>query len=364
MHCNQQSDVRKGDFKMNYLQWLSKETPTKFWHDSAIPSEIDAAIENGALGVTTNPVLAAKALQADPGFWQPMVDQIPQELSPAERAEELLRMVVTHAAKKFEKIFEETGGMHGYALGQLNPAICHDTDLMIAQGLRYASWAENISVKTPSIKSALPLVEELSARGIAVCTTLNFSVSQAMAVADAYRKGRIRAEKAGIPPRPLFLVQQGGRLDEYLLECAKDNGIGVEPGDIANAGNIICKKVYRLIQKSGIPAQIMPAGLRRVEHLTAMAGAEMTFSLQPRVQQMIIDADPERVFHIDEEIDPAITERLRKIPEFVRAYEEGGLAPEEFITFGVTQKTASQFLWTGWVPLENYQYKGRDMRWF
>ena len=40
---------------MNYLQWLTKETPTKFWHDSAIPDEIDAATENGALGVTTNP---------------------------------------------------------------------------------------------------------------------------------------------------------------------------------------------------------------------------------------------------------------------------------------------------------------------
>lgn len=55
---------------MNYLQWLSSETPTKFWHDSAIPSEIDAAIANGALGVTTNPVLTYKTLQAVPEFWQ------------------------------------------------------------------------------------------------------------------------------------------------------------------------------------------------------------------------------------------------------------------------------------------------------
>lgn len=93
-----------------------------------------------------------------------------------------------------------------------------DTELMIAQELRYASWAENISVKTPSIKSALPIVEELSSRGIAVCTTLNFSVSQAMAVAECYVKGRAKAEKSGIRPKPLFLVQQGGRLDEYLME--------------------------------------------------------------------------------------------------------------------------------------------------
>lgn len=349
---------------MNYLQWLNKETPTRFWHDSAIPSEIDAAIENGALGVTTNPVLSYKSLQAVPEFWQPMVDEIPDDLSASERAEALLKMVVTYAAGKFKKVFEETEGAHGYALAQLNPAICMDADLMMAQGLRYASWGDNVSVKTPSIKSALPLIEELASRGIAVCTTLNFSVSQAMAVSEAYMKGRAKAEKAGIRPKPIFLVQQGGRLDEYLQEVATDNKIDIDPADIKNAGNIICKKVYRLLKERNIPATVMPAGLRRVEHLTAMAGADMTFSLQARVQKMVIDADPEQICHIDDPDDPAIVERLYKIPEFVRAYEEGGLKQDEFITFGVTQKTSSQFLWTGWVPLENYQSKAADTRWF
>lgn len=349
---------------MNYLQWLTTETPTRFWHDSAIPSEIDEAIVNGALGVTTNPVLTYKTLQAVPEFWQPEVDKIPEDLKPEERAEALLQIVATYAAKKFEPVFKETDGENGYALGQLNPAICMDSELMIAQGLRYASWAENISVKTPSIMSALPLVEELSSRGIAICTTLNFSVSQAMAVAEAWMKGRAKAEKAGIKTKPLFLVQQGGRLDEYLLECAKDNKTDIDHAVIANAGNIICKKVYNLLKERNIPAKVMPAGLRRVEHLTAMAGADMTFSLQARVQKMVIDADPERVCHIDDEFDPKIIKELYKIPEFVRAYEEGGLKPEEFVTFGVTQKTASQFLWTGWAPLETYQSKAKDMRWF
>ena len=145
---------------MNYLQWLTQNTPTKFWHDSAIPAEIDAAIENGALGVTTNPVLTYKTLQAVPDFWQPMVDQIPKDLSPSKHAEALLQMVATYAAGKFRAVFEETKGQHGYALGQLDPNICNDSEKMIAQGLRYASWAENISVKTPSIQSALPLVED------------------------------------------------------------------------------------------------------------------------------------------------------------------------------------------------------------
>lgn len=349
---------------MNYLQWLTTKTPTKFWHDSAIPSEIDEAIENGALGVTTNPVLTYKSLQAVPEFWQSEVDKIPDGVEPEVRAEKLLKIVTTYAANKFIDIYHATNGEDGYALAQLNPSICMDSELMIAQGLRYASWAKNISVKTPTIKSALPLVEELAARGIAICTTLNFSVSQAMAAGEAYMKGRAKAIAAGIKPKPIFIVQQGGRFDEYLLEIAKDNGVDIDKEDIMNAGNAICKKVYRLFKERGIPARVMPAGLRGVHHLTSMAGADMTFSLQARIQRMVNEADPERILHIDEEIDPAIIKRLYKLPEFVRAYEEGGLAPEEFIKFGITQKTASQFLWTGWVPLETYQSKEPSKRWF
>lgn len=348
---------------MNYLQWLTQETPTRFWNDSAIPEEIDAAIINGATGVTTNPVLTYRALKADPAFWQPMVDQIPHSFTPAERAEALLRIVATCAAKKFYTVFQKTKGEEGYALGQLDPSICMDTEKMIAQGLRYASWADNISVKTPSIKSALPLVEELASRGIAVCTTLNFSVSQAMAVGEAYVRGRKRAIASKISPKPLFVVQQGGRLDEYLRETVLDNNLDVDPLIIQNAGNAVCKKVYKLFKKQDIPAKIMPAGLRGVHHLTSMAGADVVFSLQPRVQEMAIAENPEHVCHADEEISPMIIRELYKIPEFVKAYEEGALGEEEFITFGVTQKTMSQFLWTGWIPLENYQVQ-ESSRWY
>lgn len=317
---------------MNYLQWLTQSTPTKFWHDSAIPEEIDAAIGNGALGVTTNPVLTYKTLQAAPEFWQPEVDKIPKTLTPPQRAEALLKMVAVYAAGRFRPIFQQTEGEHGYALGQLDPSICMDSEKMIEQGLRYASWADNISVKTPSIKSALPLVEELASRGIAVCTTLNFSVSQAMAVGDAYMRGRAKALQNGVRPKPIFVVQQGGRLDEYLAETAKDNGISIDPEAVRCAGNAVCKKVYRLFRQRGIPAKVMPAGLRGVHHLTSMAGADMVFSLQARIQNMVLAEDPERVCHAEEEIPPEVIRELYRIPEFVRAYEEGGLKEEEFIT--------------------------------
>lgn len=348
----------------NYLEWLSQDTATRWWHDSAIPSEIDQAIANGALGVTTNPVLTYKSLQAVPDFWQPEVDRIPGHLSPEQRAEELLKIVAQFAAEKFKQIFNETNGQHGYALGQLNPGICSDSDKMLDQALRYVSWGENIAVKLPTVKAALPVIEELASSGIAVCTTLNFSVAQAMAAGQAYEKGAAKARARGIAVKPCFVVQQGGRLDEYLGEVSCDNRIDVDPQDIIRAGNAVCKKVYRLFNEHNISAKIMPAGLRGVHYLAEMAGADMVFSLQSRVQRMVIESDLPQIERINEEVPEQIIQKLRKIPEFVRSYEEDGMRPEEFVSFGVTQKTLSQFLWTGWVPLEQYGSDNNSKRWF
>ena len=349
---------------MNYLSWLSKETRTEWWHDSAIPAEIDAAVANGALGVTTNPILTFKAFQADPEYWAQQVAEIPQEVTGAQRVESLMKIVALEAAKKFESIFQNTSGEHGYALAQTNPALAGDTAGMLEQGLRYASWRENIAVKIPTTKAALPVIEELAAKGIAVCATLNFSLSQAVAASEAYERGAAKAKAAGLPHRPCFIVQQGGRLDDYLAEVVKDNGLDIAPEDIQNAGNAVCKRSYQVLKEMGTSAVIMPAGLRGPHHLSVMAGAKMVFSLQTRVQQMVNDSNLPQVERIDEPINESILHRLMQIDEFARSFEPGGLREDEFVKFGVTQRTLSQFLWTGWAPLETYGAEAQSDRWF
>ena len=349
---------------MKYLRWMSEKTKTNWWHDSAIPAEIDTAIKNGAQGVTTNPVLTFKAFQADPGYWKPQVAKIPREITGAERVEALMKIVAVEAAKKFDEVFRDTNGEHGYALAQTDPALAGDSEGMLEQGLRYASWRENIAVKVPTTKAALPVIEELAARGIAVCTTLNFSLSQAVAASDSYERGAKKAKALGMPYRPCFIVQQGGRLDDYLAEVVKDNSLNITLKDIQNAGNAICKRSYQVLREKKTSAVIMPAGLRGTHHISAMAGAKMVFSLQTRVQQMVNNANLPRIERIDEPVDESIIHKLMRIDEFARAYEQGGLKEDDFIKFGVTQRTLSQFLWTGWALLETYGSEAKSERWF
>jgi transaldolase len=316
------------------------------------------------MGVTTNPILTFKALEADPGYWAPKLAKIPGNISGTPRVEALLKVIAREAAAKFKPIFDETKARHGYALAQVNPSDAGNTKEMLEQGLRYTSWAENIAVKVPTTKAALPVIEELAAKGIAVCTTLNFSVSQAVAASHAYERGLKRAKKNGIPPRPCFIVQQGGRLDEYLMDVVEDNGLPVKKENVLWAGNAVCKRSYQILQEQGSPALIMPAGLRGSHHLSVMAGAKVVFSLQARIQHMVNSEELAQEEHINEKIDEKIIEELLRVNEFKRAYEINGQAPEDFIKFGVMQRTLSQFLWTGWAPLETYGSTEKSQRWF
>ena len=58
---------------MNYLEWINQCTPTRWWHDSGNPDEIELALKRGATGVTTNPVLTFRSFQSQPDFWNPKV---------------------------------------------------------------------------------------------------------------------------------------------------------------------------------------------------------------------------------------------------------------------------------------------------
>lgn len=338
----------------SYLKWMAVHTATSWWHDSARPTEISEALQEGALGVTTNPVLTYKTLHEDAAFWAPRIHGLPDGLLGSERAEELLKIVAVYAASFFAPVYERTRHQHGYALGQVNPEYAGDAVYMTEQGLRFAEWAPNIAVKLPTTLAALQTIETLASRGVAICTTLNFTVSQAVAAAEAYERGAWRAKQKGVEIKPCFVVQQGGRLDDYISDCVRDSGIDIPDAVVRQAGNIVTKRTYDIFRERGYTARLMPAGLRTVENLTRFVGADMVFSLQPRIQRMVNREYPSRIEHIGEPSSEEALEQLMRVSEFCRAYHTDGLHPSEFIAFGLTQRTASQFLWTGWCPLETY----------
>jgi len=128
----------------------------------------------------------------------------------------------------------------------------------------------------------------------------------------------------------------------------------VSEEDIRQAGLAISKRAYRIYREQNYEAVLLVAALRGNYHLTELVGADLIMSVHPRNQGPLLEPGVPREERIDLPIAPEVIRRLGTIPEFVRSYEPGGIAPEDFVTFGVVQRTLSQFNAAGWALLESY----------
>jgi transaldolase len=339
-----------------YLSWVIENTKTAWWHDSADDAELDRGLARGAIGVTTNPFLSNLAVCRNRSLWQAEVGSVCcQGLSAELKAEALMRIAVTNAALKFLPEFERTGGEAGWVCAQVNPVRAGDRDCMYAMAKRFHQWAPNIAVKLPATSAGLDVLEECVAEGITTTATVSFTVPQVLAIAEKHRRGIARAQQGNVAPGKCFAVIMIGRLDDYLREVAHDNKAPVSETDIQQAGLAVTKRAYALYRKHGYEATLLVAALRGPYHLTELTGAELLMSIAPQYQEIFVGQDHPREERIDRPVPNAVIDRLRQMPEFVRAFEPDGMAPEEFISYGPTQRTLTQFADAGWKLLESFQ---------
>ena len=339
--------------KQDYLRWVIENTRTTWWHDSADPAELALGIKRGAIGATTNPFLASVALSANKAVWATEIAKVlAQSAEPEKRAEGLMRIVVTHAAEQLLPQYEKTAGATGYVCAQVNPNRAGDRETMLAMARRFTRWAPNIAVKLPATAAGLDVLEDCAAEGITCTLTISYTVPQAIAIAERYRRGLQRAQAKGVAPGKCFAVIMIGRLDDYLCEVAHDRKAEVSESDIRQAGLAVTKRAYSIYKQRGYETVLLVAALRGTHHMTELAGAELIMSIFPSIQEMLLTGDLPREERIDRAISAEVVERLSQIPDFVRAYEPDGMKPEDFLTYGVTQRTLSQFIESGWKRME------------
>jgi transaldolase len=227
---------------------------------------------------------------------------------------------------------------------------------MYAMAKRFHAWSPNITVKLPATAAGLDVLEDLTAEGISTTATVSFTVPQALAIAERHRAGVTRARAAGFDAPPCFAVMMIGRLDDYLREVAHDNQASVSEEDIRQAGLAVTKRAYAMYRERRYDATLLIAALRGPHHLTEIAGAKVLYSIHPTPQKLFCgEQDYPREPRIDKPVPDDVVERLRAIPDFVRAYEPDGMHPNDFVTFGVTQRTLCQFAEVGWKLMESFQ---------
>lgn len=337
-----------------YLRWLTSQTETIYWHDSAVRAEQVEAFGNGAVGMTTNPFLVYSTLSSDRPFWEEKLSGISKDLKDDEKVCALVRCVTGYYVEQVTPIFEKGEAGKGYVCAQTNPNKTGDAEYMIEQAQILASWAPNIVVKMPATNAGIKAYEECVARGLNVAATVSFTVPQVLEVGAAAARGKKRAVENGIKPGLTIAVLMAGRLDDYLRDVAHDTCADVKESDIIQAGIACLKKAYRIFNERGYDTFLMPAGMRGANQVTELAGGKIIFSLAPKIVNMLPSDTPcEERMHIPVAQD--VIDRLMTMPEFRKAYEEDGMSRNEFITFGSTNRTTDQFINDGWNPLVNYK---------
>jgi transaldolase len=340
--------MNKGEFK-SPLHEMTRTTPTALWNDSASVQELTYAIEHGAVGATCNPVIVLNVLNKEMHLWKDRIYQLIKEMSGASEEEigwRLVEEVSLKGAELLKPIFEEHRGRNGRLSIQTDPRLYRNTEAIVQQALHFSGLAPNMIVKIPVTEAGVPAVEEATYRGVSINATVCYTLPQCLAVAEAVERGLQRREKEGLPIAtmgPVCTIMVG-RLDDWLKVVAEKEGIVADPCSLDWAGVAVFKKTYRIFKQRGYRLRLLAAAFRNHLHWSELIGGDVVISPPYKWQLRYNSSDVEVVSRIDRPVEAKIVAELsKKFTDFHRAYEEEGMRPPDFDTFGATVRTLRQF---------------------
>jgi transaldolase len=190
-------------------------------------------------------------------------------------------------------------------------------------------------------------MEEATYRGVNVNATVSFSVPQALAAGGAVERGLERREAEGLrvdDMGPVITVMMG-RLEDWLRAQAERDGIVSDPSAFPWSGVAVFKRTVEEFRRRGLRARPLAAAIRHHLHWSELIGGDVIITMPAAWQRRFNDSDVEIRPRMDDPVDPAIVDDLRRhFPDFVRAYEPDGLRPDEFDSFAPSARTLRAFI--------------------
>jgi transaldolase len=331
------------------LQQMTSTTPTALWNDSCSIPELHYALEHGAVGATSNPVIVADVLKKEMPLWRDRIHSLVAEMAQATEDEVAWRLIEEMSAKAaglLLPVFKEHKGKNGRLSIQTDPRLYRNANAIVRQAVRFSGLAPNMIVKIPVTKAGLDAIEEATFQGVSINATVSFSLPQAIAVADAVERGLSRREKQGMDTStmgPVCTIMVG-RLDDWLKVVAEREDIVTTPGNLEWAGVAVMKKAYRIYRERGYRLRLLAAAFRNHMQWSELIGGDVIVS-PPHVWQVRFNKSDIAVCNrMDAPVDPQIVADLTaRFADFRRAYEEKGMCADEFDAFGPTVRTLRQF---------------------
>ena len=323
---------------------------TDVWNDSCARTELQYAIDNGAVGATTNPVIVLNVLKKEMADWEGRIKQIIKETPFAtedEVAWKLIEEMAFRGAETLYPIFKREKGKKGRISIQTNAKYYRSAELITKQAVYFDTLAPNMQVKIPVTAAGIKAIEEATYQGVNINATVSFTLPQALAVAEAVERGLKRREKESLPVdnmSPVCTIMVG-RTDDWIKQAAKKAALLIDPEAYEWAGVAVAKKAYRIYKERGYRTKLLFGALRNHYHWSEFLGGDLVLTIPYAWQIMINDSDIIVKKRIDIPVNQGYIDMLySKVPDFRKAYDEDGLSPEEFDTYGATLATLGSFL--------------------
>lgn len=329
---------------------MSETTKTQFWNDSCSIPELTYALEHGAVGATTNPVIVGQVLRQEIEDYIPQIRKLIAD-NPSATEDEIAwllnEQMAVAGAKLLEPAFKKTGGQAGYISIQTNAKYYRNAEKMVEQATHFKGLAPNVMVKIPVTAAGIKAIEESTYRGVNVNATVSFTVPQALAVGESIERGLARRKKEGLDNamvHPVCTIMVG-RIEDWLRDVVNTEGTIVTPAALDVSGVAVFKKAYKIYKEKNYSARLLAAAYRNHLHWSEFIGGDVSLTIPHKWIKRFVQSDITVEPRMDDPVDPKLLSQLEKhFVDFRRAYEPDGMKPEEFDSFGATRRTLMQFL--------------------
>lgn len=338
---------------MEYLGKLHQaavEFPqTDIWMDSCGEEELEYGLKRGIVGATSNPIIVGNVIKNELNIWEKRIKEMVVEMKDASEddiAWELIYEIGALRSQKLLPVFETNKGKKGRLSLQVNAKYYRNKDKMVEQAVKINSLAPNMQVKIPASAAGVEAMEEATYRGISINATVSFTVAQAVAVAEAVERGLKRREAEGLDNSqmaPICTIMIG-RTDDWLKKNTTKTGQVVLPEALEWGGVAVIKEAYRIYKERGYTTRLLSAANRNVYHWCEILGGDLAQTINYSWHKRLNACDVEVKDRMADPVPEAYMNELNKIDEFHKSFEENGMKPEEFVTYGGFRDTLTTFI--------------------
>ena len=331
-----------------------------------------AMIEDGVVGVTSNPAIFQKAVANSDLYDDQLQELAGNTDDPKEMFWGIAGTDIQEACDVLAPVYEQSGGVDGFVSLEVQPDIAYETQATIDEAEKLHGMVDrpNLFIKIPATLPGLVAIEEMISRGKSINVTLIFSLERYREVARAYVRGIQRLVDNGGDPSGVrsvasfFVSRIDAEADDRLEKLGRED----LKGKLAIANAKLAYRVYGQIFSGSRWRSLEERGATRQRLLWASTSTKNpdypdTVYVDNLVGPETVNTMPKKTIEAVKDhgtIEPVLTEGIEDAVRLLDDLREAGLDYED-VTDVLEREGIQKFADPFNEMLDEIKNKGRQL---